>query len=279
CSPSLVTPSSITCAILFFVTLLKANVLAFISLIYVCMPVIFTLILQPLHRELYAMHASNFFAPSFLKAINENKEESFRSIMAEPTQGVFTFEMLQPHFCELLLSEVENFEKWVHETKFRIMRPNTMNKFGAVLDDFGLETMLGKLMEDFIRPISKVFFSDVGGSTLDSHHGFVVEYGISRDVELGFHVDDSEVTLNVCLGKQFSGGDLFFRGVRCDKHVNTETQSDEILDYSHVPGRAVLHRGRHRHGARATTSGHRVNLLLWCRRCISLAHYYECTKV
>ncbi|EOY25531.1 2-oxoglutarate and Fe(II)-dependent oxygenase superfamily protein isoform 3 [Theobroma cacao] len=140
---------------------------------------------QPLHRELYAMHASNFFVPSFLKAINENKEESFRSIMAEPTLGVFTFEMLQPHFCELLLSEVENFEKWVHETKFRIMRPNTMNKFGAVLDDFGLETMLDKLMEDFIRPISKVFFSDVGGSTLDSHHGFVVEYGIDRDVELG----------------------------------------------------------------------------------------------
>ncbi|KAK5825667.1 hypothetical protein F383_22241 [Gossypium arboreum] len=220
---------------------------------------------QPLHRELYTMHASNFFAPSFLKAINENKEEGFRSIMAEPTLGVFTFEMFQPRFCELLLSEVENFEKWVHETKFRIMRPNTMNKFGAVLDDFGLETMLGKLMEDFIRPISKVFFSDVGGSTLDSHHGFVVEYGIDRDVELGFHVDDSEVTLNVCLGKQFSGGDLFFRGVRCDKHVNTETQSDEILDYSHVPGRAVLHRGRHRHGARATTSGQRFNLLLWCR--------------
>ena len=35
------------------------------------------------------------------------------------------------------------------------MRPNTMNKFGAVLDDFGLETMLDKLMEDFIRPISR----------------------------------------------------------------------------------------------------------------------------
>ncbi|GMI89848.1 CUPULIFORMIS2 [Hibiscus trionum] len=220
---------------------------------------------QPLHKELYTMNASNFFAPSFLKAINENREESFRRIMTEPSQGVFTFEMLQPHFCELLLSEVENFEKWVLETKFRIMRPNTMNKFGAVLDDFGLETMLDKLMEDFIRPISKVFFSDVGGSTLDSHHGFVVEYGIDRDVELGFHVDDSEVTLNVCLGKQFTGGDLFFRGVRCDKHVNTETHKDEVLDYSHVPGRAVLHRGRHRHGARATTTGHRVNLLLWCR--------------
>lgn len=43
---------------------------------------------------------------------------------------------------------------------------------------------------------------------------------------LGFHVDDSEVTLNVCLGKQFSGGELFFRGVRCERHVNTETQTE-----------------------------------------------------
>ncbi|CAI9785407.1 unnamed protein product [Fraxinus pennsylvanica] len=220
---------------------------------------------QRLHRELYTMHATTFFVPSFLKAINENTEQGFRNIMSEPTPGIFTFEMLQPRFCEMLLAEVENFEKWVHETKFRIMRPNTMNKYGAVLDDFGMETMLDKFMEEFIRPISKVFFPEVGGSTLDAHHGFVVEYGMDRDLDLGFHVDDSEVTLNVCLGKQFSGGELFFRGVRCEKHVNTETQSEEIFDYPHLPGRAVLHRGRHRHGARATTSGNRINLLLWCK--------------
>lgn len=220
---------------------------------------------QPLHRELFTMHAPSVLVPAFVKAVRDNTEASFRSIMAEPIPGIYTFEMLQPRFCEMLLSEVENFERWVHDTRFRIMRPNTMNKFGAVLDDFGLEAMLDKLMNDFIRPISKVFFPEVGGSTLDSHHGFVVEYGMDRDVELGFHVDDSEVTLNVCLGREFSGGELFFRGVRCDKHVNTETQSEEILDYSHVPGYAVLHRGRHRHGARATTSGSRVNLLVWCR--------------
>ncbi|XP_065629836.1 2-oxoglutarate and iron-dependent oxygenase domain-containing protein CP2-like [Quercus suber] len=105
--------------------------------------------------------------------------------MAEPSPGIYTFEMLQPRFCELLLFEVENFERWVHEKKFRIMRPNTMNRYGAVLDDFGFETMLEKLMEGFICPISRVFFPEVGGSTLDSHHGFVVEYGVNRDVELG----------------------------------------------------------------------------------------------
>jgi len=38
-----------------------------------------------------------------------------------------------------------------------------------------------------------------------------------------------------------------------------------MYDYTHIPGQAVLHRGRHRHGARAISSGLRINLLLWCR--------------
>jgi hypothetical protein len=43
----------------------------------------------------------------------------------------------------------------VAEAKFRIMRPNRMNKYGAVLDDFGLEPMLDKLMDEFVRPLSR----------------------------------------------------------------------------------------------------------------------------
>ena len=33
-----------------------------------------------------------------------------------------------------------------------------MNKYGAVLDDFGLEAMLNQFMEEFIAPISKGYF-------------------------------------------------------------------------------------------------------------------------
>lgn len=42
-------------------------------------------------------------------------------------------------------------------------------------------------------------------------------------------MDDSEVSLNVCLGKQFSGGELYFRGVRCDHHVNSESGENVFL--------------------------------------------------
>jgi len=30
-----------------------------------------------------------------------------------------------------------------------------------------------------------VFYPEVGGATLDSHHGFVVEYGEDKDLDLG----------------------------------------------------------------------------------------------
>ena len=55
------------------------------------------------------MDAEKFFTPSFLRAVKENTEASFRSIMAEPRKGLYTFEMLQPQFCEMLMSEVSHF--------------------------------------------------------------------------------------------------------------------------------------------------------------------------
>eukprot|EP00249_Psilotum_nudum_P010119 c22344_g1_i1 orf=239-1375(+) len=220
---------------------------------------------QPLHQELYSLDPEKFFVQTFLDAIKDGTPEAFRRVMTEPSPGIYIFSMLQPTFCSKMLDEVEHFERWAANARIKIMRPNTMNKYGAVLDDIGMESMLDQLMSRFISPMASVLFTEVGGSSLDTHHGFVVEYSMDRDLELGFHVDDSEVTLNVCLGREFNGGELFFRGIRCDKHVNGEVRPEEVLEYSHVPGRAILHAGRHRHGAKAITSGHRINLILWCR--------------
>ncbi|KAK1359479.1 2-oxoglutarate (2OG) and Fe(II)-dependent oxygenase superfamily protein [Heracleum sosnowskyi] len=109
---------------------------------------------RPLHRELYQMTPGSFFVPSFLNAISENTEEGFRNIISEPSPGVLTFDMLQPQFCKMLVDEAENFENWVRETRTRILPPNTMNAYGSVLDDFGMERMLDKLMKDYILPMS-----------------------------------------------------------------------------------------------------------------------------
>jgi hypothetical protein len=67
---------------------------------------VYTFSWQPLHQEVYNMHPSAFFIPTFLEAVRSNTEESLRSIMTEPTPGVYSFAMLQPNFCEMLLEEV-----------------------------------------------------------------------------------------------------------------------------------------------------------------------------
>ena len=74
-------------------------------------------------------------------------------------------------------------------------------------------------------------------------------------------------------GREFTDGRLYFRGRRCRMHQQTPHRPHEVFDYSHVPGACVLHLGRHRHGARNITSGHRSNLILWCRSSVFRAGF------
>ncbi|EOA37966.1 hypothetical protein CARUB_v10009434mg [Capsella rubella] len=221
---------------------------------------------QPRFRELYTFDPKLFLLYSFRYAITANTEESFRRIIAEPFPGVFVFQMFQPDFFQKLIKEVENFRLWTFMKNFKIRKPTCKTIYGVVLDDFGLDFMLNKLMQEFIFPLCKVFFPDVCGEMFDSHHGYFVEYGENRNVaELGYQIDDSEITLNVCLSKQFEGGEICFRGTRCKKHAKTDAHPEEIFDYRQIPGQAILYRGCHRNGARATTSGYRTNMFLWCK--------------
>ena len=97
-----------------------------------------------------------------------------------------------------------------------------------------------------------LLYTNYGGDCLDSHHGFIVQYKMGEDLNLGFHYDESEVTLNVCLGRSFVGGSLYFRG----RLMEPETHG-EYFEYQHIPGRAALHLGKHRHGALSILSGER----------------------
>ncbi|XP_010461698.1 PREDICTED: uncharacterized PKHD-type hydroxylase At1g22950-like [Camelina sativa] len=220
---------------------------------------------QPSFRGWYDIDPKLFLLPSFLEAISDNTEASFRRIISEPHPSVFVFQMFQPDFYETVIVEVENIRKWAEETNFPIRRPNNMSKHGVVLDHFGLDIFLKKLIQEFIFPLCKVFFPEVCGTMFDSHHGFFIETGEDRDPALGLHMDLSEITLNVCLKKQFEGGEIIFGGTRCKKHKKTKFKDEAIFRYSHIPGQAILHRGRHCHGANTTrTTCYRANMILCC---------------
>jgi hypothetical protein len=56
-----------------------------------------------------------------------------------------------------------------------------------------------------VVPFCKVYFPTEKPYQFDAHHSFVVRYKVGADVDLAKHVDDSEVTVNVCLGREFDG--------------------------------------------------------------------------
>ena len=50
--------------------------------------------------------------------------------------------MLAKQTCQELVEEVHYFEKWCKDRQLRVNRPNSMNKYGAILDDFGFVQVL-----------------------------------------------------------------------------------------------------------------------------------------
>lgn len=218
---------------------------------------------QPLHPHLYTLQWE-FFVEPLLQALANDSPDSLSNYCQQPHPGVYVFDMLKPDYCQQLLAELAHFETWCDHHQLKRRRPNTMNNYGVILNGIGFEHFLHQLMSGVVTPFARLFYADVGGDSLDSIYGFTVEYQQEKDLSLDFHVDASDVTLNVCLGTQFTGGDLYLRGVRCAICQQTPPLPSEKFDIDHMPGRAILHRGKHRHGARSITSGQRTNLILWC---------------
>jgi len=219
----------------------------------------------PKDQDLYDIKKWGFI-DSFKNAVESGKEEAMRKILQELHENIYAFDMLTPEFCDRLVAEMDYFEEWCRQHGLRMQRPNTMNNYGAILDDFGFESTLNRLMKEYLAPFFEMLYPHVGpASTYDEHHGFVVEYALGKDVKLDFHVDSSDATLNVCLGKEFEGGELYFGGIRCGAHQEQGAMSHEHFVLAHHKGNAIFHLGKHRHLARVITRGRRVNLILWCR--------------
>jgi hypothetical protein len=67
------------------------------------------------------------------------------------------------------------------------------------------------LLSQVIKPLASMLLPHHGGSSIDHHHSFSVAYHVAEGEEpsgtesLDTHVDDAEVTLNICLSEEFTG--------------------------------------------------------------------------
>nr|XP_033474620.1 2-oxoglutarate and iron-dependent oxygenase domain-containing protein 2 isoform X2 [Epinephelus lanceolatus] len=155
------------------------------------------------------------------------------------------------------MEELEHFE----QSSAPKGRPNTMNHYGILLNELGFdEGFITPLRELYLHPLTSLLYPDCGGRCLDSHKAFVVKYDMNEDLDLSYHYDNAEVTLNVSLGKDFTEGNLYFGDMR--QVPLSETECSEV---EHRVTEGLLHRGQHMHGALPISSGQRWNLIIWMR--------------
>ena len=154
----------------------------------------------------------------------------------------------------------------MHSTSLRKMgeSPNTMHKYGSgdvitmeYLDKIK-SSLLGYIYEVFgIDPCKKCYlFTD-----------FSVHYGIGykHDTKLDEHVDDSEITINICLKNTQD-----YTGLRFNQIPDTlfSFKNDKSVFVSMEAGDILIHSGRQRHEVVQNSnpnSGERVNLILWLK--------------
>jgi hypothetical protein len=120
-----------------------------------------------------------------------------------------------------------------------------------------MEPLVDALQHAVLHPIAnRLWHSE--GCTLDRHHTFLVRYKPGEDLGLDVHTDDSDVTFNVCLGREFTGSGLVFCGM-----LGRQDHRQLSAIYHHEAGRCVVHLGRKRHGADDIHTGERINLIIW----------------
>jgi hypothetical protein len=67
---------------------------------------------------------------------------------------VYSFGMLSIAFCDKFLEEVDNY----FASGLPVRRPNSMNNYGLIVNDIGLEPSITHLQQDYILPLAKLLY-------------------------------------------------------------------------------------------------------------------------
>ena len=60
-------------------------------------------------------------------------------LLRQEAPGVYSFPMLSPFLCDMLLDELDHFAVIAEERGLAVQRPNSMNKYGVIVNEIGLE--------------------------------------------------------------------------------------------------------------------------------------------
>jgi hypothetical protein len=242
-----------------------------------------------------------FINPALLDALRSPKPLGKLSrVVTEEAHGVYSLDLFSSDLCRMLLEEANNFATYTASSGPALRGStveNALNRKQAVLDVMGLREFQDWIHRHVLQPLAALLFPSIA-AVLDYRYGYIIGYthkeavtsclpgGVKTTAEraivpdlltrsaLVYHTDDSEITMNVCLGTEFEGGDLIIRGLRASKG---EGKLEATI--SPRPGRAIVHLGQHLHEVTEVTSGERYAFIMWARNSAYRAQHCPCCLI
>ncbi len=191
---------------------------------------------------------------------NPDSETSVRALWQPVIPGVFQC----PFFDPRRLEDLRAYLDAAAQAQIPVRPPYgiVLNRHGVMLDRRsdgylaapGFQALYQRLMDGYMRPISRLLFPEVTGYDTQNF-GFSIRYQPGKDTSIRPHSDASATTLNICLNTPedtFTGSEVDFFG-----------PGGQRATFTFTPGMAVIHRGNVAHAARPIASGERSNLVLW----------------
>ena len=141
------------------------------------------------------------------------------------------------------------------------LSPNSMHKYGA--ENVITDEQLNLIKSNMLPYIYEVFGIDLT-KKCKLYTNFSVHYGKDFDKELKEHVDDSDITINICLknnlnltGLQFNSTPDTLFSCKHNKMIQIDIKEGDILIHSGKQPHEVIKQN--------IIDGERVNLILWLK--------------
>ena len=107
-----------------------------------------------------------------------------RSLLRVEVEGsdasVYSFAIFTTEFCDRFLEELDNY----YGTGLPQPRPNSMNNYGIIVNQIGMQGVITRLQREVLLPISQLLFPVQARGGFTGHHSFMVKYTAGEDLAL-----------------------------------------------------------------------------------------------
>lgn len=172
-----------------------------------------------------------------------DNEENRHLYLNEVANDIYEMPIFTDLMCDSLINIAESFGGWSME-RHQDYKTNDIE-----MTNLGLEKFFDFFIPKLMFPIFKRVWHLSDAENIKSEN-FIIKYAENGQRMLHLHHDDSDVTINVCLNDEYSGGEVIFPRQKlnyCNKRV----------------GYGLIHPGKitHIHGSKQIFTGVRYRLV------------------